>query len=68
MPIRTPVALKPHLNEEETVLLKSQCHTWPIPQKAKVFAQGGTRLLAVLRRCPRRMWTFAVKRDNWTIG
>lgn len=56
------------MTEEATARLRSESQAWASPQKAKAFTQGGIRLSAVLRRCPRRMWTFTKKRSNWTIA
>lgn len=56
------------MTEEATVRLRSESQKWPAPQKEEAFARGGARLSTVLRRCPRRMWTFTLKRSNWTIA
>ncbi|HVZ80788.1 MAG TPA: DinB family protein [bacterium] len=60
--------MKIRLTEEATARLKAQSQAWPIPQKAKAFAQGDIRLTAVLRHCPRRMWSFTLKKTHWTIA
>ena len=60
--------MKYPLTEEAAAQLKAQSQDWSIPQKAKAFQEGGARLRSVLRRCPRRMWTFTTKRSNWTIA
>ena len=60
--------MKSHPTEEATARLRSQCQAWSIPRKSEAFAQGGARLREVLRRCPRKMWSFTTKKANWTIG
>ena len=60
--------MRSFLTEESTAQLRSESQAWPAARKVKAFAQGGTRLQAVLRRCPRKMWTFTLKKSNWTIA
>ena len=55
------------LLRRETAALKQKIKNWSRPKKMAVFAKGTERVREALKRFPKRMWNFTVKKENWTI-
>jgi hypothetical protein len=56
------------LLEQKNAALKKAVQGWDRSRKMASFAKGTDRVRATLKKFPKSMWHFTLKKENWTIN
>ncbi len=48
--------------------LRNEVQHWSRSKKLAAFSRGGARVQQAFRKCPRSMWTYTAKKDNWCVN